>query len=61
MTRLFGKVDLDHYFEVHHAFDAVVQAAEGKPCRVTNALGTDVAFTIGKAPYSKPRRAEAPG
>ena len=61
MTRLFGKVDFDRYFEVHHRFDAVITDAEGKECRVTNGQGTDVRFIIGKSSYGKPRRADQPG
>ena len=60
MIRLFGKVDLDRYFEVHHRFDEVLAAAEGKECRVTNGHGTDVRFTIGKS-SPEPRRADQPG
>ena len=61
MARLFGKVDFDRYFEVHHRFDAVITGAEGKECRVTNGQGTDVRFIIRKSSYGKPRRADQPG
>ena len=61
LARLFGKIDLDRYFEVHHRFDAVISGAEGKESRVTNGHGTDVCFTIGKSSYAKPRRADQPG
>ena len=55
IARLFGKVDLDRYFEVQHRFDALIAGAEGRQCRVTNGHGTDVSFVIGKSSYAKPR------
>jgi 2,5-dihydroxypyridine 5,6-dioxygenase len=61
LTRLFGKVDLDRYYEVHRRFDEVVAAALGKTMRITNALGSDVTFAIGKPGFAKPRRGDKPG
>lgn len=61
LLRLFGRVDLDRYFAVHHAFDALVNDAEGKPVRITDGGGTDVSFTLGERGFSKPRRADKPG
>jgi leucyl aminopeptidase (aminopeptidase T) len=61
VVRLFGRVDLDRYYEVHKGFDTVAQQAVGKECRITNGSGTDVTFTIGKPGFTKPRRAEKPG
>lgn len=61
LMRLFGHVDLDQYYAVHQGFDAVAAAAEGRPCRIANELGTDVTFTIAKPGFTKPRRADKPG
>ena len=59
--RLFGEFDLERYFDVQDAFDAVFKAAVGKRCRITCPLGTDVSFKIGKYGLGKPRHAEKPG
>jgi hypothetical protein len=61
LSRLFGRVDLDRYYEVHKGVDGILQGAVGKECRITNGSGTDVTFKIGKPGFSKPRRAEKPG
>ncbi len=61
LIRLFGKVDLDAYYEVHKGFDEVVAAAMGKEVRITDGLGTDVTFKLAKPPYGKPRRGDKPG
>lgn len=61
LARLFGRVDLDRYYEVHKGMDAIVQETVGKECRITDANGTDVSFKIGKPGFKKPRRAEKPG
>ncbi len=60
-VRLFGKVDLDLYFEAQCAFDAVFGEAAGAACRITSPLGTDVTFKLTKSGFTKPRRATAPG
>ena len=59
--RLFGAVDLDQYFEAMMAFDEMFTAAEGKMCRITTPLGSDVRFKIGKSGLKKPRYAKEPG
>src|SRR4051794_10047760 len=61
LVRLYGMVDGDRLFALQSAVDAMVAGAEGKDCRVTDALGTDVTFTLAKATQSKSRRALAPG
>jgi len=61
LLRLFGRVDLDRYFAVHHGFDALVNDAVGKPVRITDNAGTDVSFIVGQRGFSKPRRADKPG
>jgi hypothetical protein len=57
--RLFGCIDLDPYFEMQAAFDAVFK--EGRKCRITDPRGTDVSFTLAKSGLSKPRKADKPG
>lgn len=59
--RLFGRIELDHYFRAQTAFDAVFGAAVGKPCRITTPDGTDVRFQLARTPLSKPRRVTQPG
>lgn len=61
LVRLFGKVNLDQYFEAHQRFDEIIASAEGQECHITNSRGTDVRFRIGKAGYAKPRKANLPG
>ncbi|MQF82756.1 hypothetical protein FIM02_01275 [SAR202 cluster bacterium AD-802-E10_MRT_200m] len=61
LVRLFGKVDLDKYFEVHQGFDRIIAESEGKECHITNNQGTNVRFRIGKPGYTKPRKASKPG
>ncbi|MDH3731418.1 MAG: hypothetical protein OES13_09920 [Acidimicrobiia bacterium] len=61
LLRLFGRVDLDSYFAVHHAFDALVNEAIGKTVRITDNAETDVSFTLGQRGFEKPRRADKPG
>jgi 2,5-dihydroxypyridine 5,6-dioxygenase len=57
--RLFGEVDFDRYYAMQHEFDRVF--TEGRKCRITTSLGTDVSFLVGKPGISKPRRADKPG
>ena len=61
MVRMFHKVDLDALFRVQKAFGEVTGKSVGKVCRLTNALGSDLTFTLDKAPYPKPRQAKEPG
>ena len=62
MVRLFTNVDLDDLFAVQQAFDAYLVSVDGKPCRITNAGGTDVTFNLSTShsPFGM-CRAEAPG
>lgn len=61
LVRLFGRVDLDRYYAVHRAFDDVINKAIGKSVRITDKVGTDVSFKLGKRGFEKPRRADKPG
>ncbi len=61
MVRMFGRADLDALYKVHKEFIGLMAGSVGKPCRITNEAGTDVAFINDKAPYPKPRRAKDPG
>lgn len=62
MVRLFTSVDIDDLFALQRAFDEHLMAADGKECRITSPLGTDVLFTLdgGHLPFGM-CRAEAPG
>lgn len=57
--RLFALVDYDRYFAMQQQFDRVF--TEGRRCRITTPLGTDVSFTLGKPGLAKPRHADQPG
>jgi hypothetical protein len=57
--RLFGRVDFDRYYAMQHEFDRVF--TEGRKCRITTHLGTDVSFVLGKPGITKPRHADKPG
>ncbi|MBP2293271.1 hypothetical protein [Azospirillum rugosum] len=61
LARLYGGVDFDRLFEVQSAVDAYFRAAEGKTCRITSRLGTDLTYTIGKPATRKDRYARNPG
>jgi 2,5-dihydroxypyridine 5,6-dioxygenase len=60
ISRLFG-FDLDTYFSIFGQLEEVFSKAVGKTIRITDPLGTDVSFTLGKPAYLKPRRADKPG
>ncbi len=61
LVRLYNTVPLDDLFALQTPLDELVAASTGKSCRLTDALGTDVTFTLGKATGSKPRHAREPG
>jgi leucyl aminopeptidase (aminopeptidase T) len=61
IARLFAGVDFERLFDLQEAMDGVVNASTGKTCRVTNAAGTDVTFTIGRPATRKIRRIDQPG
>lgn len=61
VERLFGGVDLDEYQIAFDAISAVLTRPEGQKIRITDPLGTDVTFRLGKSAYGKPRRALEPG
>lgn len=61
ISRLFAGVDFDKLFDLQEAVDEIVNKSVGKTCRVTNAAGTDVTFTIGRPATRKIRRVNIPG
>jgi 2,5-dihydroxypyridine 5,6-dioxygenase len=61
IARLFAGVDFERLFDLQEAVDGVVNRSTGKTCRVTNAAGTDVSFTIGRPATRKIRRIDQPG
>ena len=61
LAQLYGRVELDRLYEVQERLDAIINAAVGKECRITNEAGTDVTFRIAESTYRKPRRMETPG
>lgn len=61
LVRLFGAVDLDAYYAVHKGFDELTAAAIGRPVRITDGHGSDIALTLAKPGFAKPRRADRPG
>lgn len=61
IERLFGDIDLDRYFAALRPYERMLTECEGKRIRITDALGTDVSFTVAKPAFGKPRRCEAPG
>ena len=61
IARLFAGVDFTKLFDLQEAVDKVVNGSTGKQCRVTNAAGTDVTFTIGRPATKKIRRIDQPG
>ena len=61
MARLFNPDLFTRLFDLQEAIDAVVNASTGKTCQVTNPLGTNVSFTIGRPATKKTRRVEEPG
>ena len=61
ISRLFAGVDFNRLFDLQEAVDGVVNRSVGKTCRVTNAAGTDLTFTIGRPATKKIRRIDQPG
>ena len=61
IARMFGTVDLDQYFAIYGKLEQVFSDAVGKMARITDPLGTDLSFEIGKPGFLKPRRCEKPG
>jgi 2,5-dihydroxypyridine 5,6-dioxygenase len=59
--RLFAGVEFEKLFDLQEAMDGVVNKSVGKQCRVTNAAGTDITFTIGRPATRKIRRIDKPG
>ncbi|MDB5798258.1 MAG: hypothetical protein JWP36_2160 [Paucimonas sp.] len=60
IARLFG-IDLDLFFSIFGQLEKLFSESVGKTIRITDALGTDVEFTLAKPAYLKPRRADKPG
>jgi hypothetical protein len=61
LARLYGHVDFDRLFDVQLELDRYIAGATGKRCRVRNAAGTDVSFTLAKPATEKLRHANRPG
>ncbi len=61
MVRLMGGADLDGMFQLGDAFGGLLTQSAGKECRITNAHGTDVGFTLGKPEGFAFARATEPG
>lgn len=60
LLRLFGQHGLDSYFSMQDTLDKFLAAKVGAKVRITNPLGTDVSFTLGKPHSTRVRRAEKP-
>ena len=61
IVRLMGGADLDGLFQLGDAFGELLAQSAGKECRITNAHGTDVSFTLGKPEGFAFARATKPG
>ena len=61
IVRLMGGADLDGLFQLGDAFGELLAQSAGKECRITNAHGTDVGFTLGKPEGFAFARATKPG
>ena len=60
-SRMYGRVDFDRLFELQSAMDQFFEKAEGKPCRITTAAGSDFTFRLAKAGARKERHATQAG
>ena len=61
IVRLMGGADLDAMFELGDSFGEMVAESAGKECRITNAAGTDVSFTLAKPEGFALAKATKPG
>jgi hypothetical protein len=61
LARLYGIVPMDALYELQREFDQLVAQSEGKTCRLTDDVGTDATFVLGKATGTKPRHAAKAG
>ncbi len=61
IVRLMGGADLDGMFSLGDAFGEVLAEAAGKECRIANAAGTDVTFTLAKREGFALAKATKPG
>ena len=61
IVRLMGGADLDGLFAFGDAFGEMMAQAAGKECRITNAAGTDVGFTLAKPEGFALAKATRPG
>ncbi|MDE0057245.1 MAG: hypothetical protein OXP07_03915 [Defluviicoccus sp.] len=61
IVRLMGGADLDAMFALGDAFGDLIANAAGKDCRIANADGTEIRFTLGKPEGFALGRATAPG
>ena len=61
IVRLMGGADLDGMFALGDAFGELIAESAGKDCRIANAQGTDVTFTLGEPQGFALAKATAPG
>ena len=61
LVRLMGGADLDELFKLGDALGEVMAQAAGKECRITNAQGTDVTFTLAAPDGFALAKATKPG
>jgi 2,5-dihydroxypyridine 5,6-dioxygenase len=61
LARLFAQADFDRLFALQTGLDALVAAAEGQSCRMTNDAGTDVRFVLAQQKPGKRRHQDVPG
>lgn len=61
IVRIFGEADLDALFEFGDIFSGLIEKAEGKTGRVTNAAGTDLTFTLAPTKGFALSKANKPG
>ncbi len=61
IVRLMGGADLEGMFALGDAFGELIAESAGKDCRIANAQGTDVTFTLGKPEGFALSKATGPG
>ena len=61
IVRLMGGADLDGMFALGDSFGELIAESAGKDCRIANAQGTDVTFTLGEPQGFALAKATGPG
>lgn len=61
ISRIYGGVLADEFYSVTGKVQEVFDQSQGKTMRITDPIGTDIEFKVGKPGFSKPRRADKPG